>query len=342
MTDPKDLPDEPGLYISTTSKWTWVKNPNMYDVLAIDEAWQMAWGDLMQCAKLSKKFFMIGDPGQIAPVVSVDIRRWETAPRPPHKPAPEVVLDDVDLRSTAFIGSLPACRRLPYESVKYVKPFYNFDFAAYAEPNERSLSLTNGAADSQYVDVFNMLCSGQPVLVTFPTPPEGLPPEVDIDLASRIEELVRTLLTGKSDIIVAPGDRPRPVITKDIGICATHRSMIGELRKALGADFSDVSIDTPERWQGLERPIMIAIHPLSSATDPSDFDLETGRLCVMASRHQVGLIVVSRDHVGPTLADYIPQAAQAPGQPDTVGRGHDAHAQFWNSLANDGRHVALT
>jgi AAA domain len=342
ITELAALPHGPGLYISTTAKWTWARDLEPFDVLAIDEAWQMAWGDLMQCAKLSKKFFMIGDPGQIPPVVSVDVRRWATAPRPPHKPAPEVVLDDTELRATAFIGSLPACRRLPHESVKYVKPFYNFDFSAYAEPSERLLNLSNDEADQQLVGIINMLNSGQPVLVTLPTPEEGLPPEVDIELTLRVEKIVRTLLTGRSQIVVAPGDKPRTITVKDIGICATHRAMNGELRKALGADFSDVSIDTPERWQGLERPIMIVVHPLSNVTDPSDFDLETGRLCVMASRHQVGLVVITRDHVGASLEAFIPEASQAPGQPDVVGRGHFAHARFWNDLVEDQRLVALT
>ena len=39
----------------------------------------------------------------------------------------------------------------------------------------------------------------------------------------------------------------------------------------------------------------------------------------MASRHQVGLIVITRDHVGASLEEFIPQAAQAPGQPDVSG-----------------------
>jgi hypothetical protein len=226
--------------------------------------------------------------------------------------------------------------------VKYVKPFYNFDFSAYAEPNERLLNVSNDGADQQLVGIINMLSSGQPVLLTLPTPKDGLPPEVDIELTLRVEKIVRTLLTGRSQIVVAPGDKPRTITVKDIGICATHRAMNGELRKALGADFSDVSIDTPERWQGLERPIMIVVHPLSNVTDPSDFDLETGRLCVMASRHQVGLIVITRDHVGASLEEFIPQASQAPGLPDVVGRGHFAHARFWNDLVEDQRMVALT
>jgi len=340
-TTPADLSTGPGLFVSTTSKWTTVKDIEPFALLAVDEAWQMAWGDLMQCANLSKKFFLIGDPGQISPVVTIDVRRWATAPRPPHKPAPEVVLDDPDLLELSFIGSLPACRRLPHESVKYVKPFYDFDFSAYASPGERSISISNSKVDSELEKLTNMLNSGQPVLATIPTPEDGLPPEVDKDIAIQVERIVRTLLTGTSSMVL-DSSKARPLNAGDIGICATHRSMNGELRKALGAEFSTVSIDTPERWQGLERPIMIVLHPLSSVLEPSEFDLETGRLCVMASRHQVGLIIVTRDHVGKTLEEFIPEAAQAPGQPDNVGRGHFAHARFWNSLAQDGRIVSLT
>ena len=133
-TDSNSLGREPGLYISTTAKWTTVRDPEPFDLLAVDEAWQMAWADLMQCANLSEKFYLIGDPGQIPPVVTIDVRRWQTAPRPPHKPAPEVVISDPDLLKTAFVGALPACRRLPFESVEFVKPFYSFEFHAYAKP----------------------------------------------------------------------------------------------------------------------------------------------------------------------------------------------------------------
>ena len=57
----------------------------------------------------------------------------------------------------------------------------------------------------------------------------------------------------------------------------------------------------------------------------------------MASRHKVGLIVITRDHVGKTLKSFIPEATQAPGQPDIVGKGHEAHSLFWNSLAKENR-----
>jgi len=341
LTSADDISDEPGLTIATTAKWTTVRDPDPFDLLAVDEAWQIGWGDLMLCAKLSRKFFLIGDPGQIAPIVKIDVRRWETAPRPAHKPAPEVVLDDPDLRAEAFVSSLPACRRLPRESVDYIKPFYDFDFEPYAKEGERSVNLTNTDADPLIVSMVNMLGSGQPVVATLPTPEEGLTAEVDIALAVKVAEVVTAMLGGDSSVKFDSDMTPRPIQVSDIGLCSTHRAMNGELRRALGAELSDVAIDTPERWQGLERPIMIVVHPLSGVTEPSDFDLATGRLCVMASRHQAGLIVVARDHVGKTLEEFIPVAEQAPGQPDLVGRGHFAHGNFWNALVRDERVVSL-
>jgi hypothetical protein len=52
----------------------------------------------------------------------------------------------------------------------------------------------------------------------------------------------------------------------------------------------------------------------------------------MASRHRVGLVVVSRDHVGDTLATHAPAAEQAVACPDEAGRGHARNLQAWSWL----------
>lgn len=332
-SDAKALVHGAGVTVATTAKWALTNLDRPFDVLAVDEAWQMGWADLMQCAMISERFLLIGDPGQIPPVVTIDVRRWETSPRAPHDPAPNVVLRDPDLMYGAFTGSLPACRRLPHESVDFVRPFYDFDFAAYVEPGSRGVDLPAG---HQLV----ALSDGRPVAVTLPTPLEGPPLEVDHSIAEAAGALVEGLLTGNAR--VRDGNGPgRPLAGKDIGLTSSHRVMNSAIGQALAGRFPGVRVDTPERWQGLERPVMIAVHPLSGVVDPSAFDLETGRLCVMASRHQAALIVVTRDHIGQTLADLVPSAEQGPGKPDIVGRGHDAHIRFWEQLEAAGRVVAL-
>ncbi len=332
VTDKKELPTGPGVTVATTAKWSLTDLAAPYDLLAIDEAWQMSWADLMQCAVVSDKFLMIGDPGQIPPVVPIDVRRWETSPRAPHKAAPEVILAEPALEAVRFVGSLPACRRLPNESVDFVRPFYDFPFEAYIPPGERGLDTSTPWGDA--------LADGRPLALTIPTPDHGPPIEVDHEIAAAAAAVVRDLLAGAATLRL--GTTTRPLEPHDIGITSSHRVMNAALTAALGSSAGHIRVDTPERWQGLERPMMIAVHPLSGVSDPSAFDLETGRLCVMASRHQAALILLTRDHVGDTLRNYVPSAEQAPGRPDIVGRGHNAHLKFWSQLEDHDSIVAFT
>ena len=86
---------------------------------------------------------------------------------------------------------------------------------------------------------------------------------------------------------------------------------------------------------------MIVVHPLSGVVAPSAFDLETGRLCVMISRHRSALIVVSRDHIQTTLESHIPMADQPVERPDVTGRGHQANLAFWERISSDDRVVRV-
>lgn len=329
-----DLPRGPGVTVATTAKWSLTNLDTAYDLLAIDEAWQMSWADLMQCATVSERFLMIGDPGQIPPIVAIDARRWDTSPRAPHVAAPDVVLGEPEYESTRFVGSLPACRRLPHEAVSFIKPFYDFDFVPYEPAGARGLDLSPDHAWNE------PLAAGRPLALTIPTPDHGPPIEVDEEIAAAAAAVVNELLRAGATL---RGAGPRHVLTAaDIGVTSSHRVMNGAIAASLGSLANAIRVDTPERWQGLERPVMLAVHPLSGVTDPSAFDLETGRLCVMASRHQAAFILLARDHVGETLRNYVPNAGQAPGRPDIVGRGHDAHLRFWEALERAGSIVALS
>jgi len=336
LTTPRDIPTTPGVTVSTVSKWQVSKDMGEFDLFAVDEAWQLGWASFMQCAVLSEKFLMIGDPGQIPPLVPVPALRWDTAPRPPHLAAPEIVLGDEDLVAQALVDSLPACRRLPYESVDFVKPFYDFDFDAYAMPGARKVTTT---ADDQRPGVSALLRAlddGKPVVGTRSTPDRGLTGQADPVLAREVHTLVQHLTAAGSRVTIDDA-APRQLTPTDIGVCATHRAMVGEIHRQLGDQFAGVRVDTPERWQGLERPMMVIIHPLSGVMDPTPFDIETGRLCVMASRHQAGLIILARDHVEASIMEFIPTAAHAPGGVDVVGIGHAAHRKFWSALRDQGR-----
>ena len=333
------LPASPSVSVGTTAKWALTTLDEPFDILFVDEAWQMAWADFMLCGLVSGRFVLIGDPGQIPPTVTVPVQRWETSPRAPHQAAPQLLLDDPSAARLAFVGDLPACRRLPADAVDLVRPFYDFGFEAWARDGERSVDPGRRRGRSNDVDAaIELLAAGSVAAFTIATPAEGPPLEEDMELAHAAARLAARLLERGARAVDGDGGQPERLRPADIGLAATHRVMNAAMTQALpDALRHDVRVDTPERWQGLERKLMIIVHPLSGVTRPSAFDLETGRLCVMASRHRAGMVIVTRDHVPDTLADYVPSAEQAVGRPDVSGRGHHQHYEFWDRLERNGR-----
>lgn len=331
------LPRGPCIVVTTVAKWTLTELEHAYDILFVDEAWQMAWADFMLCSKVAPRFVLIGDPGQIPPVVPIPAQRWETSPRAPHHPAPEVILGDPRIPRLEL--ELPACRRLPHDSVELVRPFYDFEFASWAEPGERYVRIPPAEGWHSRLDpALNLFASGSVVALTTPTPAEGPPLELDEEVAVLAAETAARVLERGARAVADDDGAERELRPDEIGVAATHRVMNNAIQQALPPELrAEVVVDTPERWQGLERKLMIVVHPLSGVTAPSSFDLETGRLCVMISRHRSGLIVVSRDHIQATLENHIPVADQPVGRPDVMGRGHQAHLAFWEHLTEAGR-----
>lgn len=337
VTDKKELPHGPCVVVATSAKWGMIDLHDEFDVLFVDEAWQLAWADFMLLSQVAGRFVLIGDPGQIPPVVTIDTGRWETAPRAPHMPAPDLVLQG--RHKDLLPLDLPATRRLPFDTVDYIRPFYDFEFSAWAEPGDRAVRVSGKGKDA--IDsAIEKLASGSVVALTLPTPPEGPPLEDDQEVAELAGKVAKRLLSREGQAIIA--GKKIDLLPEHIGLCSTHRVMNAAMELHLPPALRRKSnVDTPERWQGLERPVMIIAHPLSGVVEPSAFDLETGRLCVMASRHQAGLIIVTRDHVSDTLDSHLPSAEQPVGRPDVAGQGHQQNRKFWDTLLRGDRVVAL-
>ena len=336
ISDQHQLPNARCIVVGTTAKWGTIELASPFDVLFVEEAWQMKWADFMLLSQVAPRFVLIGDPGQIPPVVAIDAARWETAPRGPHRSAPELVL--MERRKETLSLELPATWRLPSCTADLIRPFYDFSFGSWAEPGARSLVATRKARGGLGA-VVDLLSAGSVVGVTLPTPDGGPPLECDDEIADAAVSVVRSILDCQSQCRME--GKSTTLTPERIGLCATHHVMNAAMALHLDHKLAGVAIDTPERWQGLERQVMVVVHPLSGVVQPSEFDLETGRLCVMASRHQVALVVVSRDHLAQTLDEHLPSAGQAIGRPDVTGRGHHQNWLFWNTLRERDRLVPL-
>lgn len=330
-TDKGNLPEDSCTIIATCSKLGLTKLLKPFDVLLIDEAWQMTWAAFLTVKQTAPRYVLIGDPGQIPPTVTVDCDRWETSITAPHYPAPQVMLDAEGLQAHITKLELDTCRRLPYDSVELIKMFYDFDFYAHAKPGERYVKASKSGNGDSVDAVIDLLQKHSTVILTYPTDETGAPIETDRELAEFVAEVASRLLKRKCKISTNPDEtaNPRALDANDVGIVTTHNQMNTAITSSLTGSTENIRVTTPERWQGLERPVMIAVHPLSGVSIPSSFDLETGRLCVMASRHQSACIIVTRDHVGETLVTKLPSGDHALGANDVSGRGHAQHTSFW-------------
>jgi hypothetical protein len=334
---PAEMPAGYDVVVATTAKLALGGAFRRFNVMFVDEAWQVAFKDLLPLTRFADRLVMIGDPGQIPPVRTVPHQRWDVAPYRPGEAMPEPWLRVPELAAKTERLELGTCVRLPCDSVDLVKLFYDFDFQAAALPGERflraSASRTGDALDEALVS----LRDRSTALVVVPTG-DDLGMDVDAGLADTVARAAVRLLKQTSTVRATAAEpaRGRGLKPTDVGICATHRAMNAAIRAALPAKLltQGLVVDTPERWQGQQRAVMLVAHPLSGIEHPSGFDLETGRLCVMASRHQSALIIFARDHVAKTLASHMPAADQSPGLADGVGAGHATHSRVWEFHQN--------
>lgn len=319
-------PRRPYVAVATSEKWassTAICDP---DVLVIDEAYQL---DDATLAALSPspgtRLVLVGDPGQIDPVISVDTARFDEQVGP-HVPAP------LSLRrrrpESVHTVKLSSTWRLPADSVRHVQPaFYpELPFTAVGPPRQ-----------------LHPLAAGTPVI-------ETLTPETSLLLAtlpgdgSEHDPAVALTITGLIDRflvdveISVDGEAPRALRPSELGVVCAHADQVVAVQSLLGARARSVEVETAERWQGRETEVVFVWHPLSGRLDPGPFHLDAGRLCVMTSRHRSACILVGREG----LVSHLAHAGRAHGRGLGADKAHDgwrAHDRLIRSLVAAGRVV---
>jgi hypothetical protein len=82
----RDLMKVPCVAIANAARWSW-SDATLYepfDLQIVDEAFQLPDYCFHQIANLGRRLVLVGDPGQIAPVVTCEIERWVSDPVGPH------------------------------------------------------------------------------------------------------------------------------------------------------------------------------------------------------------------------------------------------------------------
>ncbi len=267
------------ILIGTAARWLYV-DPNLAgaDVLLVDEAWQCTYADLGALGALARQVVCVGDPGQVAPVVTGSTEKWEGLGTGPHQPAPAALL--AAHGDAVTVHELTNSWRLGPQTCALVSQHFYPQMPFTSRRPDEAVLAPDGAV--------------LPEIVSRPTEARNGPtdPALLTALAERVRELTwhDYRRGGVSEALTA----------RDIAVVVPHVAQAGAVR-ALLADMPDVLVGTVNALQGLERPAVVALHPMAGYRSPESFALDAGRMCVTLSRHRAHLTILTDPKTAPLL-----------------------------------------
>ncbi|MEW2618785.1 AAA domain-containing protein [Streptomyces sp. NPDC048106] len=287
--------------LSTAAKWAHVKVDEPWRHAIVDEAYQMRSDSLLAVAGLFERALFVGDPGQLDPFAIVGSEQWAGLSYDPSASAVSTLLAH---NPGLPQHRLPVSWRLPASAAPLVSDaFYPYTpFRSGTGPGDRRLTFavpSDGSGPDRVID--EAADSGWGLLEL----PARHTPRTDPEAVRAVAAVVRRLLDRGGAAVSEGTPDPAPLTAARIAVGTAHRDQAAAVRSAL-ADLgvAEVTVDTANRLQGREYDVTVVLHPLSGRPDATAFHLETGRLCVLASRHRHACIVVCRAGVGDLLDDY--------------------------------------
>ncbi|WP_442929936.1 AAA family ATPase [Micromonospora sp. WMMC241] len=289
----------PAVTIGTAAKWATVTE-GAWPWAIVDEAYQMRADALLRVAGRFERALFVGDPGQLDPFSTVETARWTGLTWDPMQSAVATLLRH---NPELPVHRLPVSWRLPASAAPVVSAaFYPFTgFRAGTGPADRALTFTEAGPGDGYDASVELAAATGWALHELPARHTV---RTDAEAATACAELaLRVLARGAVAVSeAAPGGAP---VTADrIAVGAAHRDQVAAIRSRLGAAGAGITVDTANRLQGREYDVTIVLHPLSGRRDATAFHLESGRLCVLASRHRHACVVVARAGIGELLDAY--------------------------------------
>lgn len=283
----------PPVTIGTAAKWATITEGS-WPWAIVDEAYQMRSDALLRVASRFERALFVGDPGQLDPFSTVEVDRWTGLSWDPMQSAVAVLLrHNPDLP----VHRLPVSWRLPASAAPVVaQAFYPFTgFRSGTGPGDRTLSF--GAPARDHLD--GVLDTAAATGWALHELPARFTIRTDAEAAAACALLADRALARGGTAASEAGAGP---LTADrIAIGAAHRDQVAAIRAFLPPSAAGVTVDTANRLQGREYDLTVVLHPLSGRQDATAFHLESGRLCVLTSRHRHACVVVARAGIAELL-----------------------------------------
>lgn len=237
-------------------------------ILVVDEAYQSTFSAVASAGSAFSQLVLVGDPGQIGPVIKTNTAAYERLSEPPHHPAPKVF----ERHEEAGTLSIDRTYRLGQETVDAIAPLYDFPFVSFRP--KRTLTTQAGRVLAEIEHIRH--------------------PEVDRsddeDLLWAVAHRAASLVGTIQENIDSKGNiTERELDQSDVAVVAALNSQVVTLTGMLAnLGMDEIVVGTADRLQGGEWAAVVALDPMCGG-QASDHNLSLGRLCVMASRHTTHL-----------------------------------------------------
>lgn len=316
------------IVVGTAAKWVYVTE-GPWPWAIVDEAYQMRSDMLLRVAPRFDRALMVGDPGQLDPFSTIDTDRWTGLAWDPMQSAIAALLaNNPDLRP----HQLPVSWRLSASAAPAVSSaFYPFTgFRAATTAQQRQLTYQTRGLRGPIDETLEVAARTGWALHELPARHTM---RTDTQAVESITDIAVRLL--ERGAIARSEHAPNGYkVTQDrIAIGAAHRDQVAAIQQALRARGIDrIRADTANRLQGSEFDIVIVLHPLSGRRDATAFHLESGRLCVLTSRHRHACIVVARAGIQALLDAHPPGGPVHIGVPAKFPDGWEANQSMLTHL----------
>lgn len=357
----KDIPESVEVIIGTTHKLegsarymrdrlgTAHNGERLFDVLFVDEAWQLPNHRYAKVSWLAPLVVGVGDVGQLPPL-DPSQNPWRGDPgHNPYRAWPEGFGHDPNTWSR----ELPAVWRPTAEQLPLWRAFYS-DWASLtcvAGPGDRALEVDGLSGDAKVL--WDQVGTGQPTLLEVDGLPDAEAPDIDQPLLSVLEAYLEDLISAQVTIHgrtydahgVPQQSTTVPALEQEgddpvIAVLATRNAavddafaMVARLTERHGLPDGWIVASTVDSWQGQTNTLTVAVHPLSGASGLDAFNSAFGRLAVTCTRATHGLLLVSRAGLD-ELLDNAPAVPGTPlGEPGTRELPRQTHRRILEAFS---------
>lgn len=321
----------------------------LFDVLFVDEAWQLPLHRYRRIEGMAPITVGVGDVGQLPPLdPSQNPWRGDLTYNPYRAWPTAYEADDL-----TWSRELPAVWRPHPAQLALWREFYDgwASLDCVAAPGDRALAVQAslaGVAGS----VWRQVARGEPTLLHVGGLPDAEAPDVDLPLLGVLEELLDRVLSTGIELMATQYDgygQPEGAVSLTladpgtdpwIAVLATRnqttddaQEMVERLTERHGLAPGILVASTVDSWQGQTNALTVAIHPLSGATALDDFNSAFGRLAVTCTRATHGLLILARAGLDEVLANAPARPGTPLGEPGTRRLPRQTHARILSTFA---------